>query len=92
MNKDEVRARTATATGTWTQPESQSNVIEDEPPDLEENPRLVMTSYDDAGNIVQRSYGPSQQELLDAHNNGTCDLWCNYCYEEACATLNESIL
>ena len=89
MHKDEVRARTATATGTW---QPHSNVIEDEPLDINTNPRLCVTIHDDNGNIVERSYGPSQQELLDAHNNGTCGIWCDYCYEEACATLNESIL
>jgi len=83
MTKNKVKARIVT--GIWSQPHT--NLIEDEPSDLKENPRLVMTSYDGTGNVIQRTYGPSQQELLDAHNNGTCGIWCNYCYEEACATL-----
>ena len=60
-------------------------IIEDTPPDADQ--RLCITVSGADGNIVSRSYGPNFAELLQAHEEHSCDLFCNYCYEEACAHL-----
>lgn len=43
-----------------------------------------VTQFDDKGNIISISYGPTDEELLEAHNNNTCDVSCGYCYKEFC--------
>ena len=66
-------------------------IIEDEPSDINTNPRLCITVCDKDGNTVQRSYGPSQAELQRAHDLHECGSWCEICYQEACNTLNDTI-
>jgi hypothetical protein len=65
--------------------------IEEEPSDIDTNPRLCITVFDANNNIVERSYGPSQHELRVAHDAHKCGAWCGICYEEACTTLNNTI-
>ena len=45
--------------------------------------RLEMESFDADGNRVQWSIGSTQDELLQAHNDGRCWAFCGYCVTEA---------
>jgi len=45
--------------------------------------RTQITQFDECGNIVAITYGFTQTQLLEHHNDGRCDMWCNYCYQEA---------
>lgn len=38
---------------------------------------------DREGNIVSRTYGETEAEKLQHHQEGTCDMWCQQCYFEA---------
>ena len=54
---------------------------------LDADDRLCIEVFDADGNMVTRQYGPNSKELKQAHDDRKCDLWCGYCYEEACAYL-----
>lgn len=64
-------------------------IFEPEPPDADK--RLCITVFDDNEVMVQRSYGPTPEEMQKAHDEYRCDCWCDICYQEACATLNATI-
>lgn len=51
--------------------------------------RACVQQWDNKGNLVVRTYGPSPTELQEAHNNGTCDMWCEICYQEAMKSINK---
>lgn len=56
-----------------------------EPTPKDSAQRACVRQFDRDGNLVVRTYGPSPRELQEAHDNGTCDMWCELCYEEAYA-------
>ena len=51
--------------------------------------RIVFERLNEDGEVIERTFGSSQQERLDDHNNGKCDWLCPYCYDEACKWLDE---
>ncbi len=51
--------------------------------------RVIFESLDESGNVIERTFGPSDKEKLDAHNRGDCDAFCWHCYEAACEWLAE---
>lgn len=55
--------------------------IETAPDDMEG--RSVIESEDRHGNIIYRSYGPSDSEQAKAHAEGKCDSGCQLCYKGA---------
>ena len=61
--------------------------LPDFPRDMEG--RIIFERLDENGNVIERSFGSSEKERLDDHNNHACDMWCGYCYEGACNWLNE---
>jgi len=61
--------------------------IQEPPKDWAE--RMRIEQYDNNNNLVIRTYGPSPKELLAAHENGECDMWCGRCYEAAMKYLEE---
>ena len=48
-----------------------------------EDDRLIIEMLDEHGNVTNRSVGPSSKELKAAHDEGKCDMWCGWCYQEA---------
>ena len=57
------------------------NVIEPIPVDWEKRP--IVRVYNNNNELVSRSYGETPEELLKAHLEGKCGMWCDYCYNEA---------
>jgi len=51
-----------------------------------DNDRLTISDIDESGEETLSHVGPSQEELLEHHNEGKCSRFCGYCYEEACAS------
>jgi len=43
---------------------------------------MVITIYDRDGNAVQREEIHERAE--DGHDDGTCSMWCQRCYIDAC--------
>lgn len=64
--------------------------IEPIPSDWQDRP--IVLQYNGNNELVTRSYGQTQEELLKAHKNGTCGIWCDYCYGCAIGELNEEDL
>ena len=82
-------AKAMMASATPTRNPEVDMIIEDEPVDADK--RLCVTVFNDKGVMVQRSYGESPKERQTAHDEHRCGAWCEICYEEACATLNDTI-
>lgn len=57
------------------------NTIEPQPADWEKRP--CIEQFDDDGNLICRSYGETEEELLQAHKEHRCGAFCGYCYHEA---------
>lgn len=52
-------------------------------PCTSDDTRLVIESLDGAGNVLERHEGPTMAERKNAHEQGTCDALCAFCYTEA---------
>ena len=48
-----------------------------------EEGRLIIEMLDEQGNVTSKYVGPSSEELKAAHDEGKCDMWCGWCYQEA---------
>lgn len=51
--------------------------------------RAVFTQYNRDDKLIVRTYGKSSKELLQDHLDGKCDMFCEYCYQEAMQSLKE---
>lgn len=49
--------------------------------------RIVIERLDENDNVIERTFGTSEKERFDAHNEYNCDAFCGYCYKEACEWL-----
>lgn len=58
-------------------------VNEIEPIPVDWNKRPIIRVYNGKNELVSRSYGQTPEERLKAHQEGKCDMWCDYCYNEA---------
>lgn len=45
--------------------------------------RTVVLVYNGNNELVQRTYGKTQEELLQDHIDGNCSMFCEYCYQAA---------
>lgn len=51
--------------------------------------RLVATSYDAQGNIVERVFGESTAEQREKHLAGNCAATCSYCHQQLADIIGE---
>ena len=58
-----------------------ANEIEAIPVDWKDRP--VVKQYNGKNELVVRTYGKTQEELLNDHLNGKCDMFCAHCYASA---------
>ena len=64
-----------------------ANEIQPIPSDWQERP--IITQHNANNELVVRTYGKTQDELLEDHLNGKCDMWCNHCYYDAMNSLEQ---
>lgn len=58
-----------------------ANTIQPTPEDA--HLRICVEQFDNDGNLVVRTYGPTPAEEKEAHDRGECKMMCSYCWEEA---------
>ena len=58
-----------------------SNEVQPIPVDWQK--RTIVLVYNNKNELVQRTYGKTQEELLQEHLDGNCAMWCEYCYRAA---------
>ena len=51
--------------------------------------RLILEAFDNAGNLVKRSVGPSTLELLTLHRDGKCHVTCSWCHQALAEKIGE---
>lgn len=63
------------------------NTIEPIPVDWDKRP--IIKQYNDKNELIVRSYGETDEELLQAHLERRCGAFCGYCYHEAMVVIGE---
>lgn len=58
-----------------------------EPKPTDAHKRMSIEVFDNEGTLVERSYGPTPEEMQEAHNEHRCGAFCPMCYDEAMATV-----